>query len=99
MGAVRAPGQRTVTSWLRGMGLRGERPCTNSHRGLNRAPWSTLQTGKILLGVIVTWLVPPGAVIVLGADETLERRSGRKLPATGCDREAVRSSKKHVGHC
>ena len=66
---------------------------------LNRAQWSTLQAGKILLGVIVTWLVPPGAVIVLGADDTIERRSGRKITAKGCYRDAVRSSKKHVVHC
>jgi hypothetical protein len=99
VGALLAPGKRTVTSCLRVMGLRGERHFTNYHRVLNRAQWSTLQTGKILLGLIVTWLVPPGAVIVLGADDTLERRSGRKITAKGCYRDAVRSSKKHVVHC
>jgi hypothetical protein len=66
---------------------------------LNRAQWSTVQAGKILLGVLVTWLVAPGAVIVLGADDTVERRSGRKITAKGCYRDAVRSSKKHVVHC
>jgi len=81
------------------MGLGLERHFTNYHRVLNRAQWSTLQAGKILLGVIVTWLVPPGAVIVLGADDTIERRSGRKITAKGCYRDAVRSSKKHVVRC
>lgn len=99
VGAVLAPGKRTVTSCLRVRGLSGERHFTTYHRVLNRAQWSTRQAGKILLGVILTWLVPPGAVIVLGADDTIERRSGRKITAKGCYRDAVRSSKKHVVHC
>ena len=99
VGALLAPGKRTVTSCLRVMGLSGERHFTNYHRVLNRAQWSTLQAGEILLGLLITWLVPPGAVIVLGADDTIERRSGRKIAAKGCYRDAVRSSKKHVVHC
>jgi DDE superfamily endonuclease len=43
--------------------------------------------------------VPPGATIVLGADDTVERRSGRKIRAKGCYRDAVRSSYKHVIRC
>ena len=99
VGALLAPGTRTVTSCLRVMGLSGERHFTNYHRVLNRTQWSALQAGKMLLGLIVTWLVPPGAVIVLGADDTIERRSGRKITAKGCYRDAVRSSKKHIVHC
>lgn len=99
VGAILAPGQRTVTSCLRVMGLAWERHFTNYHRVLNRAQWAALQGGKILLGVLVTVLVPPGAVIVLGADDTVERRSGRQIKAKGCYRDAVRSSKKHVVKC
>lgn len=43
--------------------------------------------------------MPPGAVIGLGAAETIERRGGRKITAKGCYRDAGRSSRKHVGHC
>jgi hypothetical protein len=35
----------------------------------------------------------------VGADDTIERRSGRKIAAKGCYRDAVRSSKKYVVHC
>jgi hypothetical protein len=49
--------------------------------------------------VLITLLVPSGATIVLGADDTLERRGGRKITAKGCYRDAVRSSKKHVIRC
>jgi hypothetical protein len=48
---------------------------------------------------LITLLVPPGATIVLGADDTVERRSGRKITAKGCYRDAVRSSQTHVMHC
>ena len=44
-------------------------------------------------------MVPSGATVVLGADDTVERRSGRKISAKGCYRDAVRSSQKHVIHC
>lgn len=99
LGAVLAPGKRTVTSCLRVLGLSRERRFTNYHRVLNRAQWSALQASKILLGLIVRLLVPSSAALVLGADDTVERRSGRKIKAKGCYRDAVRSSKKHVIRC
>ena len=99
LGALLAPGKRTVTSCLRVMGLAWESHFTNYHRVLNRAVWSALQASRILLGVLVLVFVPPGATIVLGADDTIERRSGRQIKAKGCYRDAVRSSKKHVVRC
>src|SRR2546426_2785586 len=96
LGAILAPGARTVTAALRVMGLARERHFTNDHRVLNRATWSARQGSRMLLGLLVTLLVPPGATIVLGADDTVERRSGRKIRAKGCYRDAVRSSKAHV---
>jgi hypothetical protein len=99
LGAIVTPGARTVTAALRAMGLAAECHFTNYHRVLNRATWSARQGSRILLGVLITLLVPPGATIVLGADDTVERRSGRKINAKGCYRDAVRSTKKHVIHC
>jgi hypothetical protein len=99
LGAVLTPGSRTVTGALRVMGLALERQFANYHRVLNRATWSACQGSRILLGLLITLLVPPGATIVLGADDTVERRSGRKIMAKGCYRDAVRSTKKHVIRC
>jgi hypothetical protein len=99
LGAMLAPGARTVTTALRVMGLSAERRFTNDHRVLNRAVWSARQGSRMLLGLLLTLLVPPGATIVLGADDTVERRSGRKIRAKGCDRDAVRSSHTHVIRC
>jgi hypothetical protein len=81
------------------MGLAWECHFTNSQRVVNRAKGSALQASKMLLGVLVGVFVPPGAPIVLGADDTLERRSGRQIKAKGCYRDAVRSSKKHGVRC
>jgi hypothetical protein len=99
LGAILTPGARTVAAALRVMGLAAERRFTNYHRVLNRATWSARQAGRILLGLLTTWLVPPGAPLVFGADDTMERRSGRKITAKGCYRDAVRSTKKHVIRC
>lgn len=99
LGAILTPGPRTVATALRVMGLGRENHFTNYHRVLNRAVWSARQGSRILLGLLLHCFVPPGATIVLGADDTVERRSGRKIAAKGCYRDAVRSSKKHVIRC
>jgi DDE superfamily endonuclease len=99
LGAMLTPGARTVTAALRVMGLARERHFTNYHRVLNRAVWSARQGSRILLGVLIPLLLPPGATVVFGADDTLERRAGRQIKAKGCYRDAVRSSKHHVIRC
>jgi hypothetical protein len=99
LGALLTSGPRPVTTVLRVMGLANERRFTNYHRVLNRATWSARQASRILLGLLVTCLVPSDTPIMLGADDTVERRSGRKITAKGCYRDAVRSTKKHVIRC
>jgi DDE superfamily endonuclease len=99
VGALLAPGMHTVTAALRAVGLATERHFTNYHRVLNRATWSARQASRILLGLLMTCLVPPGEPIVLGADDTVERRSGRRIKAKGCYRDAVRSTRTHVIRC
>jgi len=98
IGAILCPGKRTVTSTLKVMGLSSEKRFTNFHRVLNMAKWSSLQGSKILLGLIVH-LLPPGWPILIGIDETIERRKGKKIKAKGCYRDAVRSTEKNVVKC
>ena len=50
VGAILAPGKRTVTSCLRVMGLRGERHFTNYHRVLNRTPWGRCKPARFCWG-------------------------------------------------
>jgi hypothetical protein len=61
VGAILAPGRRTVTSVLRVMGLSSERQYQNYHRVLNRARWSSREFSRRLLGVLVETFVPVDA--------------------------------------
>jgi hypothetical protein len=99
VGAILAPGRRTVTAILRVMGLRNERQFQRYHRVLNRVQWSGLLISRILLTLLVATFVVAGMPLVIAADETLERRSGAKITAVGVFRDAVRSSKKHAVYC
>jgi hypothetical protein len=95
VGAILAPGKRTVTAVLQVMGLSEERQFQRYHRVLNRAKWSGLQVSQILLGLLVIMLVPSGWPVIVTADETLERRQGDQIKAKSVFRDAARSSKKH----
>jgi hypothetical protein len=93
IGAILAPGKRTVTAALRVMGLSDERQFQNYHRVLNRASWSSRALSRILLRLLVRAFVPANTPIVLGLDDHIERRRGDKIAAKGIYRDAVRSSK------
>ena len=60
-------------------------------RVLNRAAWSGRETSRVLLGLLVRTFVPSGP-LVIGVDETLERRWGKKITAKGIYRDPVRST-------
>jgi len=93
MGAILAPGERTVTAILRVMGCSDEKQFQNYHRVLNRAKWSSREVSRRLLVLLVHLFVPVSAPLILGIDETIERRRGRKIAARGVYRDPVRSSK------
>lgn len=90
MGAILAPGQRTVTAILRIMGLSVEKHFQNYHRVLNRAVWSSREASRLLLGMLLAAFAVWGAV-VMGLDDTIERRRGAKIKAKGIYRDPVRS--------
>jgi len=91
-GAILAPGTRTVSSALHAMGLDREKRFHRYHRVLSRAGWSSRQASRVLLGLVVEAFVPEGDPLVVGVDETLERRWGKKISAKGVYRDPVRST-------
>jgi hypothetical protein len=95
VGAILAPGKRTVTAALRVMGLAHAKCFQQYHRVLNRAIWSSLEGSRLLLLLLVHTLAPSGP-LVLGVDDTLERRRGAKIQARGIYRDPVRSSHSHL---
>lgn len=94
IGAILAPHQRTVTACLRILGRHGEKHFQNFHRVLNRAVWSSLALSHTLLLILVTTFALTGDVII-GFDDTIERRWGLKIKARGIYRDPVRSSHSH----
>jgi hypothetical protein len=95
IGAILTTGKRTVTSILVVMGLNQEAHFQNYHRVLNRAVWSSLEASRILLMLMVTVFLPNGPII-MGIDDTIERRKGKKIKAKGIYRDPVRSSNSQV---
>lgn len=94
LGAILAPGQRTVAAILRIVGLSAERQFQTYHRVLNRAVWSSWALSRVLLGLLVKTFAATGPIIV-GIDDTIERRRGAKIKAKGIYRDPVRSSHSH----
>jgi hypothetical protein len=66
----------------------------NYHRVLSRAAWSGRAAARVLLGLLVDAFVPAGPVL-LGLDDTIERRRGKRISAKGIYRDPVRSSHGH----
>ena len=94
VGAILAPGKRTVTSALRVCGLSQERHFQTYHRVLNRARWSSRAASRILLSLLIKNFAPTGA-LVFAIDDTIERRRGERITAKGIYRDPVRSSHSH----
>src|SRR3954468_9029496 len=94
IGAILAPGTRTVASLLRICGLMRERHFVNYHRVLNRAAWSPLLASRLLLRLMIQPF-PRNGPGGLGLDAPIERRRGKRIAAKGIYRDPVRSSHGH----
>src|SRR4051812_18910096 len=76
------------------MGRGRDHHFVNYHRVLSRARWCGREASRLLLGLLVRRFVPTGP-IVLGVDDTIERRRGKHIQAKGIYRDPVRSSHSH----
>jgi hypothetical protein len=93
-GAILTPGARTVSSALRIMGLAHAPGFARYHEVLSRARWDGRAVARRLLGLILDAFLPEGPVVI-GLDDTIERRWGPKITARGIYRDPVRSSHGH----
>jgi len=73
------------------MGLH-EQPHFQNYRVLSRAVWSSRKASQILLRHLIVVFAPTG-VLVMGLDDTIERR--RRNCRQGIYRDPVRSSDSH----
>ena len=94
-GAILCRGARRITTILHVLGLSQQSNFSKYHRVLSRAKYNSINLSKILFGLIIPML-PDSWPILIAADETLERRKGKKIRAKGCYRDAVRSSQSTV---
>src|SRR3954465_9843335 len=92
--ALLAPGRRTVAAALRVMGLGEAAGFAVYHRVLSHGHWCSRALAHRLLLLLVAAFVPHGPVVV-GIDDTIERRRGVCIAAKGIYRDPVRSSRGH----
>ena len=94
-GAVLAPGKRTVSQALRVMGRAAGPGFSRHHDVLNRARWDGRAVARALLARVLDAFLPAGEVVI-GVDDTIERRWGPRIKARGLYRDPVRSSRGHL---
>ena len=86
-GALLSPGRRTVSAALRVMDLDQSASFAVYHRVLSTARWSARRVAHRLLGLLVAAFVREGPVVI-GLDDTIERRWGTKIKASTGTRSA-----------
>jgi hypothetical protein len=64
IGAILAPGERTVAAILRVMGCSDDKQFQNYHRVLNRATWSSRELSRVLLVLLVRLFVPRNEPVI-----------------------------------
>ena len=94
-GWVLAPGRRTITEMICAADPEGQRAHDAYHRFVRAARWSTNALWKVLLVHMVDVLAPTG-MLVLDCDDTLYKKSGRKVEGAGSFRDAVRSTRNKI---
>ncbi|MGO4616836.1 transposase [Nocardia sp. 2YAB30] len=74
---IAAPARRTVCGMFTAARSGGHH--ARAHRFFASARWNLDQDGLVMLGLVVGWLTPTGAPLLIAVDDTLFRRSGKKV--------------------
>lgn len=100
-GFLAQTGRRTVTGMLLGARLSQIWSHHRAHRFFSRARWSTDQLGLLLADLIVRLLVDPDAPIRVAVDDTLMRRSGRKVYGAAWHHDPLAAGRRRTtwGNC
>jgi hypothetical protein len=80
-GLIAAPARRTVCGMLTATGMSTVWHHSRAHRFFAATRWSLDHVGVVMLGLIIGWLVPVGAPVMVAVDDTLFRRSGPRVHA------------------
>ena len=82
VGLISQTRRRTVCGMLTGAGLDQVWHHSRAHRLFSNARWSGDALGLVLADLIVTHLVPAGSPLTVAVDDTLFKRSGKKVFGT-----------------
>jgi len=81
VGLIAAPTRRTVCGMFTAAGLTGTWHHSRAHRFFAATRWSLDSVGLTMLRLVIGWLTPTGAAVVIAVDDTLFRRAGRRVHA------------------
>ena len=93
--------RRTVAGMLLGAGLARAWPHDRAHYFFARARWQADELGLAVARLVVLLLVPPGEPLTVAVDDSVFRRSGRKVHGAGWqyDGSAPSPDKLSFGTC
>ena len=95
-GLVAHPGLRTVTGMLTGARLAGVWQHARAHRFFSAARWSADTLGLGVCELVVARLLDPAAPICLVVDDSLFKRTGRKVFGAGWHYDAAATGRKRT---
>ncbi len=96
-GFLAQTGRRTVCGMLAGAGLSRLWPHHRAHRFFSHARWDSQALGLALARLVVALLVPAGEPVLVAVDDTLFRRTGRKVHAIGWFHDGSAKGPRPVG--
>ena len=89
-GLITQPARRTVTGMLQAAGVAGVWHHGRAYWFLGRARWDLDAVGVVLARLVVARLLPAGAAVLVVVDDTLFRRSGRRVCGAAWQHDASR---------
>jgi len=97
VGLIAQTRRRTVCGMLLGAGLEHCWHHSRAHRFFAAARWSADRVGLILCDLIITTLLPEGTPITVAIDDTLFKRSGRRVFAAFWHHDGAAKGPKPIG--
>ena len=91
LGAIVTTGRRTITNICRTVRHHATGHVSSSHRVFSQRRWSAWELARLLLAFRLNYVVPPGPVLLAGADTGAER-PGPHVFGKGRQRDGVRST-------
>ncbi len=97
IGLIAQTRRRTVCGMLTGAGLHHRWHHSQAHRFFALARWSTDAIGLVLADLIVARLLPAGSAITIAIDDTLFKRSGKKVFGVAWHHDGAAKGPKPIG--